>query len=384
MDPKRKFFLFKQAKHFCSVPWNYFKVDMSGNVTTCVNGIHPLGSLKNNSIEEILSNSALTEIKQNLSQDILDSNCRRCQSYENNVDDNNSYDFLRGLYNSMFKFENIDYDNLAEFKLQGIDLHWSSICDLKCITCWSNQSSSIAKEQGKEILHTPTEQADKLIDYIVANQETLKEIYLSGGEPTLIKHNLRLLKKLRRDLSFQIRINTNMMYDLDNQIIKELREFPNVLVTMSADAMEERFNYIRRGADWNKFLKNLDALIKTHFTWRLNSVFFIGSAVYLTDTQNFFIENYGVNNFTINQCGMEQEHLYCRNLPADVKDKVLEKLIVHQNLYKQNFNLVGQINNCIDEINTKGNPDYQNYFENIDKKAGTNWVRTFPELKYDN
>ena len=143
----------------------------------------------------------------------------------------------------MFKFENIDYDNLTEFKLQGIDLHWSSICDLKCITCWSNQSSSIAKEEGKEILHTPVEQADKLIDYIVSNQETLKEIYLSGGEPTLIKHNLRLLKKLRRDLSFQIRINTNMMYDTDNQIIKELQEFPNVLFTVSADAMNERFRW---------------------------------------------------------------------------------------------------------------------------------------------
>ena len=384
MDSKRKFFLFKQAEHFCSVPWNYFKVDMSGNITTCVNGTQPLGNLKNNSIEEILSNSALTEIKQNLSQNILDSNCRACQSYENNVDDNNSYDFLRGLYNSMFKFENIDYDNLAEFKLQGIDLHWSSICDLKCITCWSNQSSSIAKEQGKEILHTPVEQADKLIDYIVSNQETLKEIYLSGGEPTLIKHNLRLLKKLRRDLSFQIRINTNMMYDPDNQIIKELQEFPNVLFTVSADAMGDRFNYIRRGADWNKFLKNLDNLIRTHFTWRLNSVFFVGSASYLSDTQNFFIDNYGFNDFTINQCGMEHYNLQCRNLAEDVKNKVLEKLIAHQNIHKNNFNLVGQINNCINEIKNQGSPNYQKYFENIDSKAGTSWTNVFPELIYVN
>ena len=384
MDSKRKFFLFKQAEHFCSVPWSHFKVDMSGNINTCVVGGHPLGDLKNDSIENILSNPALTGIKQNLSQDILDNNCRKCHPYENKVDDDNSYNFLRGLYNSMFKSAIINYDNPTEFALQGVDLHWSSLCDLKCITCWSKQSSSIAKEEGKEILHTPNETADKLIDYIVANQETLKEIYLSGGEPTLINHNLRLLKKLRRDLSFQIRINTNMMYDPDNQIIKELQEFPNVLFTVSADAMGDRFNYIRRGADWNKFLKNLDNLIRTHFTWRLNSVFFVGSASYLSDTQNFFIDNYGFNDFTINQCGMEHYNLQCRNLAEDVKNKVLEKLIAHQNIHKNNFNLVGQINNCINEIKNHGSPNYQKYFENIDSKAGTSWTNVFPELIYVN
>jgi radical SAM protein with 4Fe4S-binding SPASM domain len=384
MDPKRKFFLLKQANHFCSAPWNYFKVDMGGNISTCVNGKKSLGNLNQNTIEEILANPDLLEIKKNLVNDVLDDNCKFCQSHENIVTNNDDYKFIRGLYNTMFKSADVNYDNLAEFKLRGVDLHWSSICDLKCITCWSNQSSSIAQEQGKEILHTPTEQADKLIDYIVANQETLKEIYLSGGEPTLIKHNLRLLKKLRRDLSFQIRINTNMMYEQDNQIIKELCEFPNVLFTISSDAMDERFNYIRRGADWDKFIKNLNELSKTHFTWRVNSVFFVGSALYLPDTQEFFIENYGFDDFTINQCQMDHDDLRCRNLPLELKDKVLEKLTTHQTLYNQNYNLVGQLNNCITEVRQNGQPSYQNYFETIDRKAGTEWTKTFPELVYDN
>jgi hypothetical protein len=76
MDPKRKFFLFKQAKHFCSVPWNYFKVDMSGNVTTCVNGKQVLGNLNDTDVKEILLNPKLADIKQNLSNDILDNNCK--------------------------------------------------------------------------------------------------------------------------------------------------------------------------------------------------------------------------------------------------------------------------------------------------------------------
>lgn len=383
MDPKRKFFLFKQANHFCSVPWNHFKVDMIGNVSTCVNGTQHLGNIENKSIKEIISDTKLLKIKNNLLNDVLDENCRFCQSYENKINADKDYEFVRGLYNTMFKVENIDYENIDSFTLQGIDLHWSSICDLKCITCWSNQSSSIAKEEGKEILHTSNASADKLIDFIVDNQHTLKEIYLSGGEPTLIKHNLRLLKKLRKDLSFQIRINTNMMFDLNNQIVKELREFPNVLVTVSADAMTDRFNYIRRGADWNKFIKNLDILVSTHFSWRLNSVFFVGSAFYLSDTQKFFIENYGFTDFTINQCQMGHDELQCRNLSLDIKNSVRTKLLSHQELYKQNFNLYGQLTNCLKELDQEGNPGYKKYFESIDKKSNTKWMNTFPELVYE-
>ena len=66
MDPKRKFFLFKQAKHFCSVPWNHFKVDMSGQVSTCTNGENILGNINANTVNEILSESKFLEIKQDL------------------------------------------------------------------------------------------------------------------------------------------------------------------------------------------------------------------------------------------------------------------------------------------------------------------------------
>jgi hypothetical protein len=81
---------------------------------------------------------------------------------------------------------------------------------------------------------------------------------------------------------------------------------------------------------------------------------------------------------------MEHDDLQCRNLPTTIKNKVLEKLTSHQKQHKQNFNLVGQLNNCIEEINISGQPGYQNYFETVDRKAGTDWTNTFPELVYAN
>lgn len=373
---KQKFFLFKQSKHFCSVPWNYLKVDMNGNVTTCVRGQNKLGNLTENSIEEILQNTDLQNIRKTLVSDLPHENCQSCTELEIGEE----YKFLRGLYNPMFQSANVDYTNSKEFILSGIDLHWSSTCNLKCITCWAGQSSSIAQEENKPILHTPTEHADKLIDYIVDNQQTLREIYLSGGEPTLIKHNLRLLKRLRKDLNFEIRINTNMVFDLKNPVIEELKKFPNVLFTISADATNEQFNYIRRGADWNHFITNLTNLHKMHFRWRVNSVFFVATALKLHQTQQFFIDNFGITDFTINQENMGHVEIRSRNLSSTNKIICAENIKQHRDKYSNNINLYGQLENCLKELNLPGEPNYSEYFDAIDKKTGTNWRKVFKEI----
>jgi len=376
MDPKKKFYLFKQSQNFCSVPWNHIKVDVDGSVTTCGPGLNYLGNTTKNEINDILTNSDLIEIRKTLLQDLPSSNCKECRTLENTND--YSYKFLRDLYNPMFIKSTVNYNNPNEFVLNGIDLHWSSTCNLKCITCWAKQSSSIAQEQGLPINHTPAETAEKIIDYIVSNQHTLKEIYMSGGEPTLIKHNLNLLKRLRKDLDFTIRINTNLSFTRTNPIIEELKKFPRVLFTISADiADEKKFNYIRRGASWNVFLKNLEELKKLHFTWRVNSVFFVATALYLPNTQEYFMNNFDIHNFTINQLGMDHNELRCRNLPQKVKQEVIDKLIAHKEKYSQ---LTGQIDNCLNEVQRPIEESYIKFFDGVDDHAGTNWRQVFLEL----
>ena len=378
MDAKQKFFLFKQSKHFCSVPWNHFKIDTAGEVTTCVHGKTQFGNIHESSIEEILTSTALCSIKNNLSQDLADNNCVQCQPLEHN--EGQSYKFLRDLYNPMFIKSTVDYDDNKDFILNGVDLHWGSTCNLKCITCWGKQSSSIAQELGEPINSVSADPANNTIDFIIKNQTTLKEIYMSGGEPTLIKHNLNLLRQLRKDLDFTIRINTNMTFMDNNPVIEELKKFPKVLFTISADALTDRFNYIRRGADWNYFMHNLEKLKKLHFNWRVNTVFFVGTALQLPDTQEFFMNNFDINDFTINQVEMGHPSIQCRNLPADLKPTVIAKLQEHQEKYKQNNNLYGQLENCLKEVARESTESYIDFFEDIDQRAGTNWRTIFTEL----
>jgi MoaA/NifB/PqqE/SkfB family radical SAM enzyme len=374
LDAKKKFYLFKKEKNFCAVPWNNIKVGMDGSVTTCTHGTETLGHVKNHTIDKILYHDKLNSIRDDLFNNLAISNCSMCKSYETN-----DYHYLRGLYNELFASSQVDYSNNSEFTLSAIDLHWSSICNLKCITCWAKQSSSIAVEQGEPILHTPTVDANKIIDYIVQNQNNLKEIYLSGGEPTLIKYNLTLLKKLEKRENLQIRINTNMTFDADNQIISELKKFPNVMFTISADAIQDRFEYIRRGAQWEKFLYNLTELKRLHFKWRMNSVFFVCSALKLIETFDFFRQNFDIQDFTINQLQMNHFDLQARNLPQKIKDVCVEKYLLELGKDK---NLTGQLQNCINELQLSKLASYQAYLDNIDRLTNKNWKEIFPEL-YD-
>lgn len=359
------------------MPWNQVKISMDGTVTTCTVGQEIIGNVKDSDFEDILQNSKLQELRKTLVKDQKHSNCADCLQFEKPSE---GYKFLRNHYNSMFVKKDIDYLDPTEFKLNAIDLHWSSVCDLKCITCWHKQSSSIAKEEKKPVLHTPADKADKIINHLVDRQFELEEIYMSGGEPTLIDHNLRLLKRLDKDINATIRINSNMQFDRDNKIIDELLKFKNILFTISVDGMGDRYNYIRRGADWNRLLENLSRIRETHAKCRINSVFFVGTANLMIDTHLFFKDQFGIDDFTINQETMDHPEIWSRNLPDHIKESVIDRMESYIQSNSGDINLKGQILNCLNEIKQPRERSYVEFFEAVDAKARTNWREVFPEL----
>lgn len=379
--PKDKFFLFKQNPVFCTAPWSLMYVYPDGAVRTCVAGTERTGNLLHDSMDEILISGKRREIRQQILLGKQSQNCSRCIKLENDGDGNTQYQFLRNNYNELCRDLDIDYHDDTEFVLGALDLHWSSICNLKCVTCWAKQSSSIAKEQGEPVLHLPQDRAHEFIDWIVANQSTLRELYLSGGEPMLIKYNRRLLSRLQPRHDLQIRVNSNLMWKQDNSVLHEVLRFPNTLFTCSADNVGAKFDYIRRDADWSVFLDNLHYLQKQPTVrLRINMVFFVLSALDLTDTIDYFVTDHGISDITINQCGMGQTHLRARNLSRDLKQTCTQQLLNVMDRYSNNLNLVGQLKNCLTELEQPEDQCYRDHFDRVDLMAGTDWRALFPEI----
>lgn len=378
LDPKKKFFLFKQGKHFCSVPWNHVEIFSNGVVKTCSKG-EPFGNLRIQNLDDILKNEWVLHLKETLYNDQAHTNCTDCYNLSTGTDHTD----LRHHYNSLFKSADVDYSDKNFFNLQGIDLHWSNTCNLKCIYCNPFQSSMIAQEQGVVVDKNPEDQINKIIDLIIANQYNIKEIYFSGGEPMLIKQNYKLLSRLE-NLDITLRINSNITQAHDgNKFFDRIKQFRNVLWTVSVESMHKKFEYIRYGSNWNNFLKNLDNIKELGHNIRINSVWFIGSAISMCDTLTFFINNYGIKDITVNQL-YKHPYLQVRNAPQHIKDLAKQQLsdLLYSNLIDSGSNSYYNINRCNRElehdiVDANG---YKTYLDHLDSIRGTNWKKIFKEL----
>lgn len=378
-DPKQRFKLFKQHKHFCAAPWNHLYVHMDGSIKTCTKGLS-MGDANVMPIEDILNNTKYRVLRNDILNDKITDNCKYCLGFENSVAAGD-FQSLRNHYNKNSMHTSLDHMDVQQHKLTTVDLHWSSVCDLKCVTCWAGQSSSIAKEQGIPVVTTTNQTAKRITEYIVNNQSELKELYLSGGEPTLIKYNLKLLQQLEKRKDLCIRVNTNMQWKNDNAIIQEIIKFPNVMITCSADGLGNKFNYIRRGGNWDLFSANLKYLQSfEHIDIRVNTVFFVLTAQDMSDIIDYFMEKQNTVDHTINQISMGQEHLRARNLPTEVKNKTINKLEHSLKKYQHNLNISGCIKNCLAELDNPAVDDYKHHFDKIDLVQGSNWRQLYPEL----
>jgi hypothetical protein len=89
----------------------------------------------------------------------------------------------------------------------------------------------------------------------------VQEVALIGGEPLLLKENIKLLDVIPEDCI--VTIITNLSNPLENnEIFKKLAKRKRVGWSMSFDNIGSRFEYVRHGAEWGLLQENL-AIIKS-------------------------------------------------------------------------------------------------------------------------
>jgi len=147
--------------------------------------------------------------------------------------------------------------------LSHFDLRFGNSCNLKCISCWEMSSSSIAEEavDMQQSGTAPIYGILEIPNFNWASEETfrkietaeMKEVYLTGGEPMMVRHLPEFLERL--DSSVALRFNTNCTI-WNPKLEKILRKFNNVLMALSLDAVDKRIDYIRYGSNWDVINEN--------------------------------------------------------------------------------------------------------------------------------
>jgi organic radical activating enzyme len=230
---------------FCIAPWVNLHISQQNQIKPCCGGKGEFEFIENYVNG---TNSSLSQLKQDLVDGKSPSYCAGCMERE---------------WYSEFLDQDLSVDNINSFTLKSIDARWGNTCQLSCMYCnekwsstWAGLKSKIIPIQSSRIYNN---NIDKIFDLIKSNQHQIKRVSMLGGEPLLLKENLRLLNSIANDTSVEIFTNLNVDVET-NKIYQQLIKRTNVNWYVSMETIEKRFEFVRRGANWNKQLKNLQLL----------------------------------------------------------------------------------------------------------------------------
>jgi len=108
-------------------------------------------------------------------------------------------------------------------------------CNLRCLFCWAWEVTTRPQEVGEFL--SPRQAAERLVQ--IARRKGLRQVRVSGNEPTLAReHLLALLKSLPADLLFILETN-GILIGADPTYAAELARTPNLYVRVSLKGASE-------------------------------------------------------------------------------------------------------------------------------------------------
>jgi len=245
-------------------------------------------SIKLNSKEQYWNSSQLKNIQKNMLDNMRDTGCNICWEKEDR-----GYSSLRQHSNQIYKdhVEDIKQNKKVEHPFY-IDLRLGNLCNLKCRMCISDWSSQIAGEildnPNEDWIDTPTQKVIELDDdtWKLLDQwlPHVKRVFMTGGEPTIIKRNLDYINKIiacGRSKDVELIFTTNAT-NINKQFIEVSEKFKSVSFNVSVDAIGSLANYIRFPSNWQTIENNLKNIkhgisFNTTIQWlnmtRLNEIF---------------------------------------------------------------------------------------------------------------
>jgi len=239
----------------CTAPWRGLHITPQGDVKTCCAGARMVGNINSEPIDQILNNSVMTEIRQCISQGQLhDKYCQSCIQ-----DEKFGTDSERHWHNRINS--NFDYSaagNQYHYPTL-VDVRWNITCNLSCNYCNESFSSKWAAIKNMSTKTGIRSYYEQVCDFIEQHREQVHDVALVGGEPLLLPENERLLDAIPD--SATVTIITNLSVDLENnKVFCKLKNRSRVGWSVSFENVQQRFEYVRHGSNWQLLQKNLGIL----------------------------------------------------------------------------------------------------------------------------
>jgi sulfatase maturation enzyme AslB (radical SAM superfamily) len=244
-----------------------------------------------------------------------------------------------------------------DYSIAYLDLRLGNLCNLKCRMCNPFNSSQIAKE------HMELEKKDEaykvvwartfgkfdprvndiqewfdspvLWDQVIDLIPSLKKVYMTGGEPTLIANNFKFmeecLRKDRRDIV--LFFNTNCT-NVNKKFTNLIGQFDRVNINASIDGTGVVNDYIRAPSHWEQLSENVETLAQMpNVVLGITPTVQVYNIFNLVDTLKWVDElnkKYKKNIFIDFLINVHPSHLSVTILPDEIRHKVANELIEYR------------------------------------------------------
>jgi MoaA/NifB/PqqE/SkfB family radical SAM enzyme len=308
-------------KNFCVIPWTGFQVEPDGGVKNCIISKDTIGNLSDQGIHDILKKNS--EVKKQMLSGQFPKTCDGCYLQEKHRQKDFGSISSR-LYYAKEITPHISKELLEDhknFDLKHVDVRWSNKCNLACVYCGPMYSSKWGTELGRKQQRFDYE--DSLKTYLFDNITSLKNVYLAGGEPMLMKQNKDFLELLlEKNPEVHIRVNTNLSKTRTG-IFDLLCQFKNVHWTISVESIEQEFEYIRFHGVWQDFLDNIKIISGLKHKISFNMLYFVLNYKSVFSTIRYFQSlGFHNNSFVLGPLYAPSE-LNILNLPKKTLDECI-------------------------------------------------------------
>jgi MoaA/NifB/PqqE/SkfB family radical SAM enzyme len=256
--------------NFCPAPWMSLFYQSNEASVCCVSS-----DKLNMSPNEFRESDYLKNLKTQFLAGEKPSGCNTCWKNE----DQNLFSIRKHYKHNFPKYTRDFFTETTVLPIEHMELRASNLCNFQCRMCEPRNSVEIAREVAeskdlqkhfKMLPSSLTETNNFNWDQISDISLETTRLFLTGGEPLLIKQYYKLLDHLidnNRCDTTALDIYTNCSV-FNPKFVDRISKFKTVVLNLSIDAVGKVAEYQRYGTDWNivkenafKFNKALDTVI---------------------------------------------------------------------------------------------------------------------------
>ena len=344
-----------EKKSFCVLPWIHLATHPIGTVTPCCvtemkNGASTAAQedddrahlfMTKDSLDSIANSKKFRTIRKEMMEGKTPSVCQKCYKYEQG-----GVESKRIESNKLFEkyieqcFPNTNPDGtLKKVNYNYIELRLGTVCNLKCTTCnpfssnrWHQdikfyKGTEFEKDYFKNDIKTEWFRDYNFYDELYSKCRDIQEIWINGGEPTLIKEHGYFLQKFIDDGSCK---NIDLHYSLNctqmpDHFIELWKNFRKVRLQLSIDDLRERNYYVRYPSDWDTIMKYYHKILKYRDVFRLEVCQTV-SALNVFNIDTFKKWTLDDNMVVSHNYVHYPDHLHVSLIPETMKHHILDNI----------------------------------------------------------